>query len=87
MEYFHWPAWLPGCAPSPLLHACSLAEYGRLERVLDFTATTENISVINIFLVLNPKHRGYFIPAETKDRTVGAESMFAITIPSLQNKL
>jgi len=36
-----------------LLHTCSLAEYEKLEKVLDFTAT-ENIIFMNIFLVLNP---------------------------------
>jgi len=46
---------LPGCAPSQLLHTCLLAEYGRLEKVLDFVATTKIISVVNI-LLLNPKH-------------------------------
>jgi len=51
---------LPGCAPSQLLHTCSLAEYGRLEKALDFIATTENISVINILLVPNPKHSSYW---------------------------
>jgi len=49
---------LPGYAPSQLLH--TLAEYGRLEKVLDFIATTENISVINILLALNPKHCSYW---------------------------
>jgi len=52
--------WLLGCAPSQLLHTCSLAEHGRLERVLDFTATIENISVINILLLLNPKYSSYW---------------------------
>jgi len=52
--------WLFGYAPSQLLHTCSLAVYGRLEKVLDFLATTENISVINILLVLNPKHCSYW---------------------------
>jgi len=52
--------WLPGCAPSQLLHAYSLAEHGRLEKVLDFIATTESISVINVLLVLNPKHSNYW---------------------------
>jgi len=51
---------LSGGAPSLLLHTCSLAGYGRLEKVLDFTGTTENISVINILLVLNPKHSSYW---------------------------
>jgi len=35
------------CAPSQLLHTCLLAEYEKLEKVLDVIATTENISVIN----------------------------------------
>jgi len=48
-----------GCAPSQLLHTCSSAEYEKLEKVLDFIATTENISVINILLVLNPKYSSY----------------------------
>jgi len=51
---------LSGCAPSQLLHTCSLAEYEKLEKVLDSIATTENISVINILLVLNPKHSSYW---------------------------
>jgi len=51
--------YLSGCAPSQLLHICSLAEYEKLEKVLDFIATTENFSVINI-LVLNPKHSSYW---------------------------
>jgi len=52
--------WLPGSAPSQLLHTCSIAEHGRLEKVLDFLATTENISVINTLLLLNPKHSSYW---------------------------
>jgi len=51
--------YLPGCAPSQLLHTCSLADYGRLEKVLDFTAPTKNISVINILLAPNPNHGSY----------------------------
>jgi len=51
---------LPGCAPSQLQHTCSLVEYEKLEKVLDFIATTRNISVINILLVLNPKHSSYW---------------------------
>ena len=47
-------------APSQLLNTCSLAEYEKLEKVLDFSATTENITVINIPLVLNPKHSSYW---------------------------
>jgi len=49
--------WLPGCVPSQLPHTCSPAEYLKLEKVLDFIATTENI---NILLVLNPKHSSYW---------------------------
>jgi len=51
---------LSGCAPSQLPHTCSSAEHEKLERVLDFIATTENISVINILLLLNPKHSSYW---------------------------
>jgi len=51
--------YLSGCAPSQLLHTCSLEEQGSLERVLDFTARTQNISVIKILLLLNPKHSSY----------------------------
>ena len=47
--------YLPVCAPSQLLHTCSLAEYEKLEKVLDFISTTENIGV-NTILVLNPEH-------------------------------
>jgi len=50
--------YLSGHAPSQLLHTCS--QYGRLEKVLDFIATAENINVINILLVLNPKHSSYW---------------------------
>jgi len=33
---------------------------GDWKKVLDFIATAENISVINILLVLNPKHISYW---------------------------
>jgi len=49
-------AWL--CSLPASAH-CSLAEYEKLEKVLDFLAITENITVINILLILNPKHRSY----------------------------
>ena len=52
--------YLSGYAYSQHLYTCSLAEYGRLEKVFDFTATTENISVINILLTLYPKHGSYW---------------------------
>jgi len=54
------PGSLPGCAPSQLLLICSPAEHEKLEKVLDFIARTENISVINILLLLNPKHSSYW---------------------------
>jgi len=47
---------LSGDAPPQLLHTSSLAEYGRLEKGLDFIATTGNISVVNTLLIVNPKH-------------------------------
>ena len=52
--------YLPGHAPSQLLHTCSLAECEKLGKVLDVTATTENISVISILLMLDPKHSSYW---------------------------
>jgi len=52
--------WLPGLAPSQLLHTCSLAEQEKLKKVFDFLVTVENISVINILLSLNPKHSSYW---------------------------
>jgi len=51
--------WLPTYASSQLLHTCSLAEYEKQEKVLDFIATTVNISVISILLILNAKHSSY----------------------------
>jgi len=44
--------YLSGHAPSQLLHTCSLGEHEKLGKVLDFTATTENINVNNILLIL-----------------------------------
>jgi len=61
MEYFHCHlGYLSGCALSQLLHTCSLAEHKKLEKVLHFIATTENISLINIILILSPKHSTYW---------------------------
>jgi len=51
--------YLSGCAPSQLLHSCSLPEYKKLKKVLYFLAATKNISVINI-LLLNSKHNSYW---------------------------
>jgi len=50
---------LSGYTPSDLLHICSFAENRRLEKILDFIAAAENISVSNLLPVLNPKHSGY----------------------------
>jgi len=55
----HQLGYLAGCAPPQLLYTCSLAEYKKLEKILDFTARTENISDINILLVLNSEHSSY----------------------------
>jgi len=62
MDYVHCPAWLSAwlCSLSQLLRTCSSAQHGRLEKVLDFFATTKSISAINIFLLLNPKHSNYW---------------------------
>jgi len=49
---------LHGYGPFQLLHTCSLAESGKA--VLDFLATTKNISVISILLILNLKHSSYW---------------------------
>jgi len=50
---------LSGCALSQHLHTCSLAEHEKQEKVRHFVATTENISLINFLLVLNPKRSSY----------------------------
>ena len=61
MEYFHWTAWA-GCLallpPSscPPAYQMSMGNW----KVFGFLATTTNISVINILLVLNPKHSTYW---------------------------
>jgi len=51
--------YLSGCVYSQLLHSCSLARYEKLEIVLDFIATAKNLNIINILLVLNPKHSSH----------------------------
>jgi len=48
-----------GYAHAQLLLTCSLAEYVKLEKILGFIATTKNLSVVNILLLLNPKHSSY----------------------------
>jgi len=52
IDQFGWLAVLPPGSCT----TCSLAEQKKLEKVLDFIVTTENISGISILLVLNPKH-------------------------------
>jgi len=64
------------CAPSQLLRTHSSAEHGKLEKVLDFIATAENISVSNILLALNPKHSSYWkenelYPSPSQDNSIG----------------
>jgi len=71
-RYWAWCLWygvfplaslgsLPGPAPSRLLHTRSSAEHGKLKiKVLHFLATTKNISVINILLILNAKHSSHW---------------------------
>jgi len=53
------PGYLSVCALFQLLHPCSLAEHKKLEKVLDFIATTENIIIISIFPMLDPTHSSY----------------------------
>jgi len=63
-EYVRWPAWA-GCLAVLPPSACTLLpEHGRLGKVLDFLATTKNISVINILLLLNLKHSSYWEGSE-----------------------
>jgi len=40
-------------------HGLSVWPCKKLEKVLDFIAATENISVVNILLTPNPKHSSY----------------------------
>jgi len=61
MEYLHWPAWA-GCLALLPPSSCTPAhqpKHGRLGKVLDFLATTKNIGVTDILLILNPKHSSY----------------------------
>jgi len=55
MEYFHCLAVLPASSCTP--HQPNMGDW---KKVLDFLATTKNISVITILLVLNPKHTSYW---------------------------
>jgi len=43
-----------------LLHAWLSAVYQKLEKTLNFIATTKTVSIINIFLLLNLKHSSYW---------------------------
>jgi len=63
---------------------------GNWKKVLDFTATAENMSVINILLILNPKHSNYWEEnylSQNQDKvTLGlavAEYLGFLHIPSL----
>jgi len=68
------PGYLSDCAPSQLQHTCSLAEYKKLEKLLDFLATAKNISVNNSLLLLNSKHSSYWeenslYPSQNQDKS------------------
>jgi len=83
MEYVHRPAWA-GCLAvlPPFLHTRSLAEHGRLEKVLDFLATTKTISVINTLLVLNPKYCSYWeenevYPSPDQDNDISSQMTYS----------
>ena len=74
-EYFRWPAWESCLAVLPP-SSCSLAERWRQEKALDFSATTENIGVINILLILNPYCSSYWeenlvYPSQNQDIPLG----------------
>jgi len=56
MEYFHWPAWAICLA---LLPSQLISRTEESEKVLDLLATAKKKIVINIFLILNPKHKSY----------------------------
>jgi len=62
MEYFHRPAWascltvLPPSSCTPVYQR----NMGNWKKGFDFLAKTENISVINIPLILNPKQSSYW---------------------------
>jgi len=58
MEYFHWLAWASCLAMLPPRSRMP-AEYEKLEKVLDFLATTIDVRIINILLIVNPKHSSY----------------------------
>jgi len=51
-------AWL--CSLPAPAHLLVSQTWETEEKVLDFTASTENVSVSNILLVLNPKHSSYW---------------------------
>jgi len=62
----------PELAPSQLLRTCLSAEYGKLEKVLDFLATAKNFCVLSTFFscsIQNAAATGKktnSIPAETR---------------------
>jgi len=56
-----------------------------LEKVLDFIAITENISVINILLILNPKHSSYWeenehYPSQNLDSIIGCFKLSSFSV-------
>jgi len=55
-----------------------------LEKVLDFLATTENVSVINILLVLNPKHSSYWEENQLYPRQIQVRREYLRTMLSTQ---
>jgi len=64
-------------ATSQLLHTCSLAECEKLERVLDFIATTGNNSIL---LLLNPEHSSHWdenelCPSQNQDSYRGDDKV------------
>ena len=83
---------LSGCVPS---HSCTPAHWLNmgLEDILEIPATTKNISIINVLLVLNPKHssyseENYLYPSWNQDNILNQESktewrMWVDTLTSL----
>jgi len=80
------PGDLPGCAPSQLLHTCSSADHEKLERVLDFIATTEAVSVLPTFFsysIQNTAATGRRIgsgPAKAGTVDYGADTIFILAL-------
>jgi len=49
-----------------------------MEKALDLIATTENISVISILLVLNPKHSSYWGENPSRNQDKGFNIYFFV---------